>query len=259
MNANFDYIEALFNSAQITGAMLSASAAIALTQIATGTPGGIVYGNGSSTTSLTAAGTSGQPLLSNGASAPAFGTLDIAGGGTGLTTVPANGKLLIGNGTDYTLANITSADSSVTITNGAGSIDLSVATAGSVQHVQVALSQSDIQNMNGSPKQIIAAPGAGKTLIIFQAFLSIAAGTFGGGGTTKLQIGSTDISNGVSAISSFGYSGASVNQFFCGFQVNAGIPTANIQNLPLKITNTNAAFTGGSGGATLDVWYAVAS
>lgn len=39
---------------------------------------------------------------------------------------PGNGELLIGNGTDFTKATLASADGSVTITNGAGTIDLSV-------------------------------------------------------------------------------------------------------------------------------------
>jgi hypothetical protein len=37
---------------------------------------------------------------------------------------PANGQIPIGNGTDYTVASIASADGTVTITNGAGTIDL---------------------------------------------------------------------------------------------------------------------------------------
>lgn len=49
------------------------------------------------------------------------GTIGIGVGGTGVTTTPTNGQLLIGNGTGYTLATLT-AGSHVTITNGAGSI-----------------------------------------------------------------------------------------------------------------------------------------
>lgn len=50
--------------------------------------------------------------------------LGVAFGGTGLATTPTNGKLPIGNGTDYTLATLTQG-SGVTITNGAGSITIS--------------------------------------------------------------------------------------------------------------------------------------
>lgn len=52
------------------------------------------------------------------------GTLGISRGGTGLGTTPTNGQLLIGNGTNYTLATLT-AGSGISIANGAGSITIS--------------------------------------------------------------------------------------------------------------------------------------
>jgi len=48
---------------------------------ATATQGGIAYGSGSALL-FTSAGTAGQAFLSNGTSAPTFGTLTLAGGGT---------------------------------------------------------------------------------------------------------------------------------------------------------------------------------
>lgn len=53
------------------------------------------------------------------------GVLPIANGGTALSTAPTNGQLLIGNGTDYTLAAVTGTANQVVVTNGAGSITLS--------------------------------------------------------------------------------------------------------------------------------------
>jgi hypothetical protein len=44
-------------------------------------------------------------------------------GGLGVTTTPANGQIPIGNGTNYTIVNIT-AGSNLTITNGAGTITI---------------------------------------------------------------------------------------------------------------------------------------
>jgi len=49
------------------------------------------------------------------------GTLGVANGGTGLSTIPTNGKLLIGNGTGYTLNTLTDSNG-ITITNLAGNI-----------------------------------------------------------------------------------------------------------------------------------------
>ena len=50
-------------------------------------------------------------------------TIGVGKGGTGITNTPANGALLIGNGTNYTSATLT-AGNGTAITNGAGSISI---------------------------------------------------------------------------------------------------------------------------------------
>ena len=50
-----------------------------------------------------------------------LGITPVINGGTGLGTIPTNGKLLIGNGTGYTLNTLT-AGTGITVTNGAGTI-----------------------------------------------------------------------------------------------------------------------------------------
>lgn len=62
---------------------------------ATPTAGAVAYGTGSAY-AFTSAGTAGQALTSNGASAPTFGTLGVAGGGTGLTTTTAYSVVFTG-------------------------------------------------------------------------------------------------------------------------------------------------------------------
>ena len=59
---------------------------------ATPTAGGVGYGTGTAH-AYTTAGTTGQALTSNGASAPSFGTLGVVGGGTGITTTTAYGLI----------------------------------------------------------------------------------------------------------------------------------------------------------------------
>jgi hypothetical protein len=51
------------------------------------------------------------------------GILGIGNGGTGTSDVPANGELLIGNGTGYSVNTLT-AGANITITNGAGTITI---------------------------------------------------------------------------------------------------------------------------------------
>jgi hypothetical protein len=60
------------------------------------------------------------------------GVLPIAQGGTGLSSTPTNGQLLIGNGTGFTLATLT-AGSGITVTNNAGSITITNSSTGGAQ------------------------------------------------------------------------------------------------------------------------------
>ncbi|MEB0135321.1 tail fiber domain-containing protein [Actimicrobium sp. CCC2.4] len=69
---------------------------------------------------------SGAGLTGLSATSITTGTLAVANGGTGLSTTPANGQLLIGNGSGYTLAGLTGTPSQITVTPGSGSITLSL-------------------------------------------------------------------------------------------------------------------------------------
>jgi hypothetical protein len=68
---------------------------------------------------------SGSPITTSGTLAISYsGTaLPIANGGTGVTSTPSNGQLLIGNGTGYTASTLT-AGSNITITNSSGGITI---------------------------------------------------------------------------------------------------------------------------------------
>ena len=75
-------------------------------------------GTDSTTYNLATLGTNASNITS--------GLLAVAYGGTDISTVPANGALLIGNGTNYTSATITQGSANqVVVTNAAGSITLS--------------------------------------------------------------------------------------------------------------------------------------
>jgi hypothetical protein len=64
----------------------------------------------------------------NGNAANVTGTVAPANGGTGLNSVPANGQVLIGNGSGYALSTLT-AGAGVSISNGPGSITLAAASS----------------------------------------------------------------------------------------------------------------------------------
>lgn len=116
---------------QTIGARLGANVATAL-GTAVGSAGAFVVNGG-------ALGTPSSGTLTNATGLPIVagttGTLTVARGGTGLTTTPTNGQLLIGNGTGYTVANLTQG-TGVSITNSAGGITIAATgTGGTVTSV----------------------------------------------------------------------------------------------------------------------------
>ena len=107
------------------------------TGLATYTIGDIIYASGATTLAALADVATGNALISGGVGvAPSWskvgltthisGILPVANGGTALSGTPTNGQLLIGNGTNYTLAALTGTASQITVTNGAGTITLSL-------------------------------------------------------------------------------------------------------------------------------------
>lgn len=106
------------DAAPTNGQLLIGDAAAGYWKAATLTAGtNIAVGNGAGTVSV---GLTGAVAVGNG--------------GTGLATAPANGRLLIGNGTGYTQANLT-AGTGIAITNGAGSVTIAASNAAGVQPI----------------------------------------------------------------------------------------------------------------------------
>jgi hypothetical protein len=98
----------------------------------------VARGSAVSLTKRFAINTSGQVTMDTVTTGVWNGTAIAVGyGGTGVSTTPTNGQLLIGNGTGYTVANLT-AGSGVSISNSAGGISISATgTGGTVTSVSV--------------------------------------------------------------------------------------------------------------------------
>lgn len=73
--------------------------------------------------------TSGATVVTTTSGVLTTGTCGIGYGGTGLTSIPTNGQLLIGNGSRYTLATLTQG-TGITITNASGSITIAASSSG---------------------------------------------------------------------------------------------------------------------------------
>lgn len=77
------------------------------------------------------------------------GQLGVSRGGTGVSTTPSNGQLLIGNGTGYAVANLT-AGTNISITNSAGGITINSSNPGGTV-TSVGLSAPTGFSVSGSP------------------------------------------------------------------------------------------------------------
>jgi len=77
-------------------------------------------------------------------------TIGVAYGGTGLTATPTNGQLAIGNGTGYTLANLT-AGTNVSISNSAGGITISATPSFGGTVTSVDMSVPSFLSVSGNP------------------------------------------------------------------------------------------------------------
>lgn len=86
--------------------------------------------------------------------------LKIGQGGTGLSSTPTNGQLLIGNGSGYTLAALT-AGTGISITNGAGSVSI----AATISTGDITFTSALISTANTNQNMILDPNGTGKVLV----------------------------------------------------------------------------------------------
>lgn len=158
-------------------------------------------------------------------------TIGVAYGGTGLTSTPTNGQLLIGGGTGYFLSTLT-AGSGISITNGAGSITIA-ATGGTGTVTSVAAS-------------------GGTTGLTFSGSPITTSGTLTLGGTLAAANGGT----GASSLTGAGIVTTTDTQTISGVKTFSSTSNAFV-GTTYKTTDayfgddTTYAVVGGVGGVTL--------
>lgn len=178
------------------------------------------------------------------------GTLPISKGGTGLSTPPSNGQLLIGNGTGFTEANLT-AGTGVSVSNGLGSITVAntgvISVGGSAPisssggaNPTVSLNDSGVvAGSYGSASSIPSFTVTGKGIIssatsnsVSISASQITSGTLGiaRGGTGLSSVGAAGnilISNGTSLVSNPVSGNVTMT--------SGGVTTVNaVQNIPFS-------------------------
>ena len=157
-----------------------------------------------------------------------LGVIPVASGGTGLSTIPTNGQLLIGNGTGYTL-NTLGTGAGISVTNGAGTI--SVANTGV------------LSNIAGTGISVSSATG--NVTIANTGVLSFSAGTTG---LTPATATTGDVTlAGVLTVPNGGSGAATLTGYVKGngaaaFTAAATIPNTDITGLgTISVKNTGAS------------------
>ena len=137
------------------------------------TQGGVIYSSSTTAMATTTAGTAGQALVSAGTSAPAFGTLPVSGGGTGVTSSTGSGAVVLGTGPTITGAALNGTVGATTPSTGA----FTTVTATST----VSDSAGDVRTLVNNAKvaaYILAATDNGEMINITTGGVTVNSGIF---------------------------------------------------------------------------------
>ena len=205
------------------------------------------------------------------------GTLPIAAGGTGVTTTPTNGQLLVGNGTNYTVATVGSG-TGISTTTGAGTLTINntgvtslagtlsqITTSASTGSVTLSLPSTINVNTSGSAASLsatlaVSSGGTGQTsytdgqLLIGNstgntlAKAALTAGTAIGvsNGAGTITINNTGVTSAVAG-TAISVSGAT------------GAVTINNTGVTSNVAGTGVTVSGATGAVTISIGQAVAT
>lgn len=166
-----------------------------------------------------------------------IGTLPIANGGLGVTTVPTNGQIPIGNGSGYTVANITSG-AGITVIGGAGSLQIAATGAlapGDVIGPASAVN-SQIALFSGTSGKVIQ---AATTTGILKASSGVIAAAVAG--TDYGNVSSSDTVSTDNAIARFDSTTGRLIQVSSAGVTDAGFLTANGLTFPaVQVSSADA-------------------
>jgi hypothetical protein len=170
--------------------------------------------------------------------------LEVIYGGTGLTDVPTNGQLLIGNGVDYTLNTLT-AGTGLTITNGAGSITPRITNTGVVAGAYGSASSVTTLTVNAQGQLTVVG-----TVAIAIAASQITSGTIAsaqisGSYTGITGVGTLTVGTWTATAIGAAYGGTGLTSYTIGDIIYAS-GTTSLATLP-DVATGNALISGGVG------------
>jgi len=167
-----------------------------------------------------------------------------------------SGQLLVGNGSNVPTAVAMSGD--ITISNagvtaiGAGKVTSAMLEESVLRKTTTALTAQNILDMYGAPVQLIAAPAAGKAIVVESVVWDFAYNTtqFAGGGNVSVEYADgTDVCAVIET--------ANVTSAVDSLVVRPGTGVAIDEAAAIQITNATAPFTTGNSTANVTIWYHV--
>lgn len=185
--------------------------------------------------------------------------------GTGVNTGVSTRGVSIGQGT-VPVAVVPPGTAAQVLTSNGASADPTFQDApsgsGPVTQARVALSSAQLLSLFSSPVPIIAAPGAGKAIIIIQVVYSLTFGTtaYTGGGTAALRYG-TDVTGllaeSSSSVAPNAFKAAAVSTLTLDLtSIGTSARAASlVNNMPITLVQATSDFTGGDGTGSVTVDY----
>ena len=176
--------------------------------------------------------------------------LSVANGGTGLSTAPSNGQLLIGNGTGYTLATLTNGGN-VTISNTAGGISLSVPdNTNTTYSISAVASGSDaslrLTDSSAGTDDVTFVGGTNVTVTRTDADTITISAESGADNNTTYTIQSSDVTDGANLDLVAGGSGSGTDSVSFVGGTNVTISQAS-DVITISATDTNTTYSAGTG------------
>jgi hypothetical protein len=205
-------------------------------------------------TNVAPSATSGVPVISQGSSAdPTFGTVVVAGGGTGNTSTTAYAVQCGGTTSTGNHQNVSGVGTTgqVLTSNGAGALPTWQASGASTPALQTfsgSLTNTQIKNLIGTPVTLISAAGSGVVIIIINYQIKLIYGgtnNFNSNGTAQLQYAASG-ATAAAGIVCTGWNDTTSNAYGLGPGLTAltAVSAANSENSAIRITNTGSAIGG---------------
>ena len=237
--------------------ILYSSANNVVAEIATANNGILVTSNAGVPSILAGPGTTGNILQSNAAAPASYSTATYPSVATGTGTIlRANGTNWVPSTAQY--PDTAGAVGNVMTSNGTDWVSSSPADGG-ITLASGTLTNSEIKNLNATPITLIAAPGAGKVIVVLQAIIKL---NYGGsnpflppvGARVNLYYGTTRNALGEDWIT-IGNLSASASTFntLSGL-INVNNVYSNMENIALMAYNPNAEIAGNAANDNTISW-----